>query len=67
MFLEPNEYGNLLCPYCSFALIPILREWLKPPRVTDYICHRCQKGFEVGGKENILTFIKEKANEKTQV
>ena len=45
--LEPNGYGNYPCPYCSFILTPIVRVWMKPPRVTDYICHRCQIGFKV--------------------
>jgi len=45
MKLEPNEHGNYPCPYCSYILTPILREWI--PAITDYICHRCQIGFDV--------------------
>ena len=45
--LEPNEYGNYPCPYCNFILTPILREWMNPPAVTDYVCHRCQIGFKM--------------------
>ena len=57
MRLEPNEHGNLLCPYCSFVLTPILREWLKPPQVTDYVCHRCKKGFEIPIKSKLNSYI----------
>ena len=57
MILKPNEHGNLLCPYCFFALTPILREWLKPPQVTDYICHRCQKGFKIKIKKNLGVWL----------
>ena len=46
-FLEPNEHGNYPCPYCDFILTPILREWMNPPAVTDYICHHCQIGFKI--------------------
>jgi len=45
MNLEPNEYGNYLCPYCNRVLTPIFRVWLC--KVTDYICHWCQIGFDV--------------------
>lgn len=45
--LEPNEYGNYPCPHCDFILTPILREWMNPPRITDYICHRCKIGFKI--------------------
>ncbi len=43
--LEPNEHGNYLCPYCSHALTPVFKEWLNT--ITDYICHRCKKRFNV--------------------
>ena len=46
-FLEPNEHGNYPCPYCDFILTPILREWMNPPAVTNYICHHCQIGFKI--------------------
>ena len=45
--LNPNKYGNYPCPHCSNILTPILREWMKPPMVTDYICHHCQVGFKI--------------------
>ena len=45
--LEPNEYGNYPCPYCGFILTAILREWMNPPHVTDYVCHRCKIMFEI--------------------
>lgn len=51
-FLEPNEHGNLICPYCSFVLTPIFRVWVN--KVTDYICHRCQKRFKIKDSEPIL-------------
>ena len=54
--LEPNEHGNYLCPYCDHALTPILREWLKPPRVTDYVCHWCKIGFEVATAKRLLNY-----------
>ncbi len=47
MKLEPNEQGRQLCPYCSHTLVPILREWMNPPAVTDYLCLRCQIGFKI--------------------
>ena len=46
-WLNPNEQGHQLCPYCHNTLVPILREWMNPPMVTDYICHHCQKGFKI--------------------
>jgi len=45
--LEPNKYGNYPCPYCGHILTGIYREWTKPPRITDYICHWCKRGFRV--------------------
>ena len=56
--LEPNEHGTYDCPYCGNVLIPILREWMDPPHVTDYICHRCKIGFEVTTVKgiNLLNF-----------
>ena len=54
--LEPNEYGYQLCPYCFRTLVPILREWMNPPAVTDYICLHCQIGFEVRLKGGIEDF-----------
>jgi len=57
--LEPNEGGNYPCPYCERILTPILREWMKPPRVTDYVCHRCKIGFKVafeGAQKDIISF-----------
>ena len=55
MRLEPNEHGNFLCPYCSFTLTPIFRVWLN--QVTDYICHRCKKGFEIPIKSILNSYI----------
>ena len=46
-FLHPNKQGHQLCPYCHHTLVPILREWMNPPIVTDYICHHCQIGFKI--------------------
>lgn len=51
--LEPNEYGNMPCPYCDKIFTPILREWMKPPRVTDYICHWCKMGFKIKPKDSL--------------
>ena len=45
--LEPDANGHFQCLYCSHSLVPILREWMDPPKVTDYICHRCQIGFKI--------------------
>ena len=57
MKLIPTEYGNYPCPYCKHVLTPILREWMNPPIVTDYICHRCQIGFKVVIKLSLESFI----------
>lgn len=55
MKLNPNENGNFPCPYCGNILTAIFKEWLQ--YVTDYICHRCQKGFKVRKEEEgILRF-----------
>ena len=43
--LEPNEHGNYPCPYCSFILTPIVREWMDPPGI-DYVCLRCKIMFK---------------------
>ena len=56
--LIPNEYGHQLCPYCHRTLVPILREWMSSPVVTDYICHHCQIGFKVRLKGRIEDFMK---------
>lgn len=45
--LEPNKHGNYPCPHCENTLTPILREWMRPPRVTDYVCHKCKVGFDI--------------------
>lgn len=55
--LEPGEGGNFPCPYCGHYLIEIVREWMNPPRVTDYICHHCQIGFKVAIKNPLNPFL----------
>ena len=55
--LEPYDCGNYPCPYCGFTLTPILREWMKPPRVTDYVCHRCKIRFEIKVKGDIYGYL----------
>jgi len=53
--LEPNEHGNYLCPYCTYALTPIFREWI--PAITDYICHHCQIGFQISQLNGIYAYL----------
>ena len=55
--LEPDKNGNYECPYCpNKSMVPILREWMNPPIVTDYICHHCQIGFKIKIKGGIDSF-----------
>lgn len=54
--LEPNEHGVLLCPYCDWALTGIVREWMKPPAITDYVCHHCQIGFKIKVKGDLYGY-----------
>jgi len=55
--LKPNKYGNYQGPYCSYILTPILREWMNPPQITDYLCHHCQIGFKVNIKRHLGVFL----------
>jgi len=66
--LIPNEQGHQLCPYCHRTLVPVLREWMKPPVVTDYICHHCQIGFKIKlpGIEKFMTIIKSQSRLKNE-
>ena len=53
--LEPNEHGNYPCPYCTHILTAIIKVWI--PEISDYICHRCQIGFEIKVKEDIYGYL----------
>lgn len=59
MKLNPNEHGNYPCPYCGYILTAIFKVWVLA--VTDYICHRCQKGFKIieqrFRKQTLMGFI----------
>ncbi len=58
MKLEPNEHGNYPCPHCGRILTAILREWMNPPAVTDYLCLKEQIGFKVALKGSLEEWIK---------